>query len=969
MKPIRFRFIASVLPFTASVILNLAPTTATAELVLYYDFEQTTPSETIENRGAADDGTLLLDLSDVPGDVAGDHFLRGDEGAPGGFTPDTSLELFGTRDNRIATGLILSDLGMIPVGADLASYTAAGWVNFGTIENRRFLFGQLEGRALHLGIQGGTPFFGHWSNDTRGTTTINVAEWTHLAYRYQNGQQTIFVNGVEDITQSRGDLTDDIEVQIGVTRSESPLLGLIDDVVIYDEGLADNQIVHLANGGDPLDLPAPVAGPVENVFFTMPYGDGGTWNLYQVVGTSSGSVPLGWWEAHQVAIAADDPSGLTASKGHLVHVESSQENFAVNGITGRVDTWIGLSDFNEDGEANSFTNAEEAASDRDFGWTWVNATSMDMSPVGEPPFVFERFANGQPDDAGDGEDAVRLSADTFWADDPSGIPGALQDPSPPRVYVIEWDTESATPVTVASETVTVVSPTLPEVFPGPDPVVGEWSFRLIEDLGLDEMGEPIQVLNLGQAVSIAQAVVDGNPDGFRVTDGTSATLNHSDPGEPGRLGSFLNENDLMGSSGVNDAVVVATATIQVPVAGGYTFWGRSDDGFALRLPGREFIRAAGVGQVDPFDTSTLIADALTGDTNTRGFVELEAGEQVIEYLFFERGGGLYLELAAVAGDNVAPPGNSIDWRLVGGATGRTVPVPTVTAAGFTVTTIEATGSAITMLDAAEAAFDANVKTEATGITEINFANAGDAGFFASDSPLPNGVTGDGIVARMSATMEVPESGEYQIGFRGDDGAYLQILDDFDDPVLFNRAYVIIDGTSGGGQRLVNDESQAVPVRRIQFDRSTGNSTTVAGFDLEEGIEYTLELLYFQNSGSANFEVFGGQDMVFDLIRASGSGMVTDTVQPLILVPAPLDSFEIQSVDYDRDLLSVTLVFDSIPGETYRIERSTDLTTWVAITPDVLAEAAPATSTTFEDNSVLPSTEDVLFYRVVRVVIP
>lgn len=88
--------------------------------------------------------------------------------------------------------------------------------------------------------------------------------------------------------------------------------------------------------------------------------------------------------------------------------------------------------------------------------------------------------------------------------------------------------------------------------------------------------------------------------------------------------------------GHDDTGVHATGTINVAVAGVYTFVTRSDDGSILRI-----------GGVDVVDDRTN-----HGARNVYGAIDLAAGDHAFEYFFYERGGGSSCELgvALIPGD-------------------------------------------------------------------------------------------------------------------------------------------------------------------------------------------------------------------------------------------------------------------------------------------------------------------------------
>ncbi|MDF1788358.1 MAG: hypothetical protein P1U82_21015, partial [Verrucomicrobiales bacterium] len=119
------------------------------------------------------------------------------EGSPDGsgylnFTGDGA----GTDAQHVATGLAGADNPF--VGSQ--DYTAMAWVRYDTVatggnDDDKMIFGQaVDENVLHLGARGNTYLQGHWGNDNTGGT-ISVNEWRHVAFRYQDGEQTILVDG------------------------------------------------------------------------------------------------------------------------------------------------------------------------------------------------------------------------------------------------------------------------------------------------------------------------------------------------------------------------------------------------------------------------------------------------------------------------------------------------------------------------------------------------------------------------------------------------------------------------------------------------------------------------------------------------------------------------------------------------------------------------------------------------------
>jgi len=222
-----------------------------------------------------------------------------------------------------------------------------------------------------------------------------------------------------------------------------------------------------------------------------------------------------------------------------------------------------------------------------------------------------------------------------------------------------------------------------------EPVLNQWNIREIRG-GTVSGGIP---LNTAVAIAMDPPVQTDPPTPAIRTDNYSAPFfNISDPNNSGGRGFFRRDanirtdNYIAANTDDNNIVALGKTRIQVPETGVYTFWVQSDDGFARRINGGSFTKALGTAGflIDPADPSTLAFTIGTGNSNTRGAIELTAGvEYIIDFLWFEGSGGAFAEVAWAKGDHVATPATGV-WNLVGGA-GETpyfpespLPVPAAT---------------------------------------------------------------------------------------------------------------------------------------------------------------------------------------------------------------------------------------------------------------------------------------------------
>ena len=178
------------------------------------------------------------------------------EPAPGGG----SYLLLPQEGSYVDTNLTASELGF---QGDV-DYTAMAWMwaeseQSGEGPGDAMILGQPTGDALHLGIRGTDYYLGHWGNDIGGGT-VTFQEWHHVAWKYENGVQSIHVDGQLVAEGTSGALDNDVNVLLGTTRTDQDrdFVGFIDDVRVYNESLGDADIAIIAlagssGGGGPTD--------------------------------------------------------------------------------------------------------------------------------------------------------------------------------------------------------------------------------------------------------------------------------------------------------------------------------------------------------------------------------------------------------------------------------------------------------------------------------------------------------------------------------------------------------------------------------------------------------------------------------------------------------------------------------------------------------------------------------------------
>lgn len=358
-----------------------------------------------------------------------------------------------------------------------------------------------------------------------------------------------------------------------------------------------------------------------------------------------------------------------------------------------------------------------------------------------------------------------------------------------------------------SYTVNVAAPTLPLAaartdwpvcLPGPIGTSNNWGVRTYLNIGLNDAQDLTAMLDFlnNQSADRTPALSPNN-----VVDSMEGGLNFYDPATNGSTngvvgcarpfpGDALSTSTNGGTARDDDRVIsVAHGSIVITEAGDYTFNLRGDDGFMFRIKRAtggappEFLAVGGGGQVDAARRNILFFPAGTGDADTRGVIYLTPGTYKLEYATWEGGGGFWYQVAAAKGFFV----NNADtttWALIGYQTNRTTPIPYPSIVGQWAVDSTLGGATVGTNAAADASVDTAVLADPvaarTLVDEINFQDDGGGGSSEriADSAifprLADAVANDNFALRATATLRIPEDGNYLIGFQGDDGSRLTV---------------------------------------------------------------------------------------------------------------------------------------------------------------------------------------------------
>lgn len=773
----------------------------------------------------------------------------------------------------INTGLTLSGIGIDDGAGDTPNGGGNAYAMMATINVSSFgntlghdsgdgmIFGQDAGaQYLHNGLRNDRAHLGHWGADVTSGQVLNTNTEYTVLWQYSNasngatdGYQTISVfdssGNLMNITGATGrqGIRADGNLVIGATNNTQNrgYAGTLDNLMIFDNVLQINQAQHLASGGALEDTPAAATGGevVESITGKVWVQDKvtGKWNSASVVSrtvtdiVTPGANNYDWEEARQDALSKG---------GRLGQPTSLATNNAFNGLPGN-DQWIDVTDndnFSTEGAWVISGTGENV-------WNGLGANNG-----GQPvPGTFNAFVDGaEPNDVG-GEDVAALV-------DNNG-PGRWNDlplsPTIRRSYVLERNEQLDSKPLVANTQ-----------------LGGVGFFGVTSVSGIESTN----------TYSVESALNSGTGT---VSKSTAPMINMVDPDTNPTAGKFGNDaafpND---NAGVDDNNFghVARGVIEITEDGDYTFGFTSDDGSSLRILGAQFRNATVLGDPagnGPYglhtdamgnNSDTLEMTRRTGDSTTLGTTFLKAGTYNVEYVFNEAGGGAHAELYAAKGEHTVFDEDQfrpIGYQSSGGV--KQIIKPGVGIDGWTAGTTPAGQAPVTTLDEAYAIWEENLDNETLIFgdhAQINFG-AGATGQFGGDAQFDNG-SGDQFSMFATAELVIPADGQYEFGFQGDDGAFLQIEGATWDAITVNVT----------GAAVISGDT-------IITDVPTGNSHTRATTTLTAGT-YTINVFFQEIGGGDYFEVFGnivgGQTM---LLMADGAMLMEipdfDGIQ---LVPVP-----------------------------------------------------------------------------------
>lgn len=398
------------------------------------------------------------------------------------------------------------------------------------------------------------------------------------------------------------------------------------------------------------------------------------------------------------------------------------------------------------------------------------------------------------------------------------------------------------------------------VLPGPGPQNMGWGIREVRDLG--------------GVANVAGAGANLASGGGTIFDGTSQYVNHTDPETNPSAGKFGNDAPFLSNGYIgntdpdefddNDIQMVGHARIRVTPdqAGPWSFGVHSDDGFAMRIrdAGGNLMPwnlAGGAGGIYGVDRSELAFPDPTGDSNTRGALDLAAGLYDVEFVAYENGGGANWELYHARG-NVLNDGDP-NWRLLGAKpdTPKHFYKPTMT-------DIDGQGNHfdIQVVDGPVETTPAHSVTQARNLLDNPGANPQFQGFapvINHKDPengvccggldngdlawpgLADGVDNEDYATRAYGELNMPADGYVLFHVQSDDGFGLTIAD---------AQFSVVSAADGANTFVTNGGST------VEANYGTGNTNTVIEAFIPAG-PHLFEFIHWDGCCGSYAEIYVG----------------------------------------------------------------------------------------------------------------
>jgi len=219
------------LTVTLAVLAVALSGTASAGLVGWWTFDETTGSTAKDSSGLANNGTVVGTPKWVPGKIAG--ALE--------FTGSTYVDCGNKPSLNVRNQITMSFWFKVKAFQNTwESFLAKGDGAYRSARSGG------TGNATHMGISGGNYF--------DGVTVITDDQWHHWAGIYDGTTATIYIDGKPDASRTySGQIGDSSSYSLYIGENAQAtgrlLHGLLDDVRIYDRALSEQQLLDLINNG------------------------------------------------------------------------------------------------------------------------------------------------------------------------------------------------------------------------------------------------------------------------------------------------------------------------------------------------------------------------------------------------------------------------------------------------------------------------------------------------------------------------------------------------------------------------------------------------------------------------------------------------------------------------------------------------------------------------------------------------
>jgi len=477
--------------------------------------------------------------------------------------------------------------------------------------------------SLELTTTPGTVTFNGWSADFNFSFPGDPYGWHQFSITHDGSTTRAYVDGVERGSRSGSLNTAASDIRLGGQRlnnSAAQLDGWLDDFRVYDRKLEESDVGELFALGAP-PLPPALPSPL----YYAPNGSGGI-NAYEFItdnlnyGDAKTGAETGLPASAVYGTAAD--AGTT---GHLASFDSKEEYESLYGMRmGHGNAYFGLTDDpalapgafedgNNSGGALPDNGTVAVSGERGAGWAFVD-TGLNQFHQRWPGQSI--WNGGEPNNSGN-EDAGEMYDSGYFNDIPA---------SNGRDSIREWDVNLG-----LSE-----RPVL-----GPDGGDGFAGCRDVKGNGdVNGMGKAISSLTSGGGT-----IVDGAIPYINLRDPQNESAgSHSFPAGGGPTSSP--KLDFLGNTGGddNDFSVVVNGYLQIPTTGIHTFGFDGDDGVRFTLFGADFTKQTGGDYRAQAGGHIMQLPYDTGNAFMLASTPLDAGIHPFELIYYENGGGAFLEL-------------------------------------------------------------------------------------------------------------------------------------------------------------------------------------------------------------------------------------------------------------------------------------------------------------------------------------